>query len=130
MNNIEDVVTIFLDKEMLGMVLWNLVNNEMGNIASSGGLISIQTHQIGQKVIVTVRDTGISIDLDKAKTLFVEAHIGSTTATAMEKRTKLGILILKEFAQCSEIERWMDSITEKDSTFYFCLSSEHEVSRV
>ncbi|MBU3144876.1 HAMP domain-containing sensor histidine kinase [Clostridium sp. CF012] len=129
MNNIEDVVTIFLDKEILGMVLWNLVNNAV-KIASSGGLISIKTHQIGQKVIVTIRDTGISIDLDKAKTLFSEAHIGFTAPTVLKKGTRQGILILKEFVQCRENQRWMDIIIEEDSTFYFSLSSEHEVNSI
>lgn len=129
MNNMKDVVTIFLDKEMLGMALWNLVNNKV-ETNSSGGLISIQTHPIGQKVIVAIRDTGMNIDLRKAKTLFREANIGSNTATAVEKGARLGILILKEFVPCSEIKRWTNNITEKDNTFYFSLSSKHEVNSV
>lgn len=129
MNNVEEVVTLFLDKEILGMVLCNIVNNAV-KMASSGGLISIQTHQIGQKVIVTIRDTGISIGIDKAKILFSQANIGFTAVTVAKKVTRPGILILKEFVQTGEIQRLMDTITEKDSTFYFCLSSGHEVNRI
>lgn len=114
MNNMEDVVTLFLDKEILGMVLCNIVSSAV-KMASSGGLISIQTHQIEQEVIATIRDTGISIGLDKAKTLFSQANIG--------------ILILKEFVQSGEIQRLMEG-TGKDSTFYFCLSSKQEVNRI
>ncbi len=122
MNNIDQVVTLLLDKEILGMVVCNIVSNAI-KIASSRGLISIQTHQIEQKVIVTIRDTGISIGLDKAKTLFSKADIGSTKQTVVKKVTTTGILILKEFAFSGEIQRLMDSITGADSTFYFCLGS-------
>ncbi|WP_291637151.1 sensor histidine kinase [Clostridium sp.] len=120
MKNMEDVVTLFLDKEILGLVLCNIVSNAV-KIASSGGFISIQTHQIDQKVIVTIRDTGINIGLDKAKTIFSQANIGFIAETVVKKVTIPGILILKEFVQSGEIQRLMDSITEKDSTFYFCL---------
>jgi signal transduction histidine kinase len=95
------------------------VNNTV-NITSSGGLISIQTHKIGQKVIITIRDTGIIIDIDKAKALFSESNIGST---AVKKEAVPGILIQKDFAQCMEMENWMAVATEKDSTFYFSLQN-------
>jgi signal transduction histidine kinase len=129
MNNMEGVATLFLDKKILGMVLCNIVKNAV-KMASSVGFISIQTHQIGQKVIVTIRDTGINIGIDKAKTLFRKANLGFTAATDMEKVTMPGVLILKEFVQSGEIQRVMDSITRKDSTFYFCLSSGHEANGI
>ncbi|MEK6266532.1 MAG: ATP-binding protein [Clostridium sp.] len=129
MNNMEGVVTLFLEKEILGMVLCNIVNNAV-KMARSGGLISIQTHQIERKVIVTIRDTGIGIGLDKAKTLFSQANIGFTEATVVKKATIPGILILKEFVQSGEIQRLMDSTTWKDNTFYLCLSSEEEANRI
>lgn len=128
-NNIEDSVTIFVDRETLGMVLQSLFNNAL-KFSRSGGLISVQTQQTGQKVIVIVRDTGISIDSEEAKTLFNEAYLGSTADTMGEKETGWGILICKEFVQCNEGEIWMEGIVLKGSTFYFSLPSEHKVNCV
>ena len=127
MNNVEEVVTLFLDKRILEMVLQSLMNN-IWKISNHSGLISIHTHPIGQKAMVTVRDTGIIIDLDKAKTLFGEAHIGYDRATVVEKGRRFGILIQNESSQFTEMERWMDSITKQDTTFYIDLSSDHEVN--
>jgi len=123
--NNKDFTTIFVDSSMLGMVLQSLFNNAVKS-SGSGGLISIQTHQTGQMVIIAVRDTGISINTNQAKTLFNERHEGSAAFTFGKKESGLGILICKEFIQCNRGEIWMDSIIQEGSTFYFSLPSDKE----
>lgn len=116
-DSIRKDIRIFADREMLELVLRNLLSNAI-KYTGIGGQIILHARSYGEKVILSVQDTGIGIDPEKAETLFCAAHAGSTAGTMGEKGMGLGLLISKEFVQRNGGELWVESMPGSGSTFF------------
>lgn len=120
-NNLEGTVTVFINKEILETVLHNLFNSAL-EFFNDGRLISIQTRRTGRNVIITIRDTGMIVSFNEVNTLFTDTYKAPSSETTCD--AGLGVLICKDFFDCTDTKIWTDNIAKKNNTFYLYLFSE------
>ena len=93
----EDVSSdCFADKNMIDFVIRNLLSNAI-KFTRSGGEIVCLIRKQNDVLQISVRDNGIGIKSDDVEKLFNESSHFSTSGTANEKGTGLGLLLSKEF---------------------------------
>lgn len=115
------------DRNMINTVLRNLIQNSI-KFTNSGGRVDVFALMSENCVEVTISDTGIGISEEKYKNLF--SLSSSTSGTANEKGSGLGLLLCKELID--KHNGSMDVLTEsgRGSSFIFTLpltSNELEV---
>ena len=113
-----DHVSVFADADMLKTVLRNLVSNAI-KFTNRGGAININAEQNSENVTISVSDNGIGIKPDNLVKLFDIGQVVTTTGTAEETGTGLGLLLCKEFVEKHRGKIWVESEVGKGSIFYF-----------
>jgi len=100
---ISDVGDIIVqsDKNVLMTVLRNLVDNAL-KYTDNNGKVTVDAKQINNKVELLVIDNGRGIAEDQIPNLFVLSKEKSTTGTAGEKGTGLGLHIVKDLVEKSK----------------------------
>src|ERR1035437_233142 len=111
-------INVFADADMLKAVLRNLVSNAI-KFTNNGGAININTDVNSGNVTISVSDNGIGIEPESLTKLFDISKIHTTTGTAKEKGTGLGLLLCKEFVEKHGGKIWVESECGKGSIFYF-----------
>lgn len=119
-NTISSCVKVFADKNMLEIILRNLISNAI-KFSYFNGLIEIKAHIVNDKVIVSVKDDGIGIHKEKVNHIFNESPVNSVFGTAGERGIGLGLTICKEFVNRNGGDIWVESIFNKGSVFSFSL---------
>ena len=75
--------------------------------------------KIGDKIKVSVSDTGVGIKPEVIEKLFrIDVNV-STKGTSDEKGTGLGLLLCREFVEKNDGRITVESILGSGSTFYF-----------
>ncbi|MFC2109875.1 PAS domain S-box protein [Bacteroidota bacterium] len=115
-----DGISIFADKKMLKTILRNLISNAI-KFTNKGGQVNIHAEQKNSIVTITISDNGIGIEPSILNKLFDISEKVTTTGTANEKGTGLGLLLCKEFAEKHEGKIWVESEVGKGSNFKFTL---------
>ncbi len=111
---------VFADIDMLKTVLRNLISNAI-KYTNNGGAINISAAQNSEVVTISVTDNGIGISPENLKKLFDISEVLTTTGTAKEKGTGLGLLICKEFIEKHQGKIWVESEVGRGSEFKFTL---------
>lgn len=117
---VPDQTFILADIDMLKTIMRNLVSNAV-KFTNRGGLIGIKAETNSGIVTVTVTDNGIGIKPDKLKNLFDISKRQTTTGTADETGTGLGLILCKEFVEKNTGKIWVESECGKGSAFKFTL---------
>lgn len=116
-------ITAYCDKEMIKLVLRNLVSNAI-KYTNDGGSVNILVKRESGKVEVSVEDNGVGISLeDREKLIQIGGH-SSTPGTKGEKGTGLGLLLCKEFIEKNKGSFIIESRTGGGSRFAFTLPEE------
>ena len=110
---------VFADKDMIELVLRNLITNAI-KFSSNGDSITITSTINTDKVSVCVTDNGTGIHQDAIVKLFGK-HVFSTRGTMNEKGTGLGLILCRDFIQLNGGEIWVESAVNKGSKFFFTL---------
>ena len=113
-------ITVFADGDMLKAVLRNLVSNAI-KFTNKKGTININATQTDSNVTISISDNGIGIKPDNLVKLFDISEVLSTTGTAKETGTGLGLLLCKEFIEKHGGKIWVESEVGKGSDFKFTL---------
>ena len=113
-------ITVFADTNMLNTILRNLISNAI-KFTNDGGSVNISAQQTGSGTTITVSDNGVGIAPEMLQKLFDNKVAYSTTGTAREQGTGLGLLICKEFAHKHGGKIWVESKLKKGSEFKFTL---------
>jgi len=116
--SVADEINVFADVDMLKAVLRNLVSNAI-KFTNNGGAININTEVNSGNITISVSDNGIGIEPESLTKLFDISKIHTTTGTAKEKGTGLGLLLCKEFVEKHGGKIWVESECAKGSIFYF-----------
>ncbi len=113
----------FCDKEMVKLVLRNLVSNAI-KYTNDGGTVNISVVMEGDNISVAVEDNGIGISpADREKLIQIGGH-SSTPGTKGEKGTGLGLLLCKDFIEMNKGRFIIESTEGKGSRFIFTLPAE------
>jgi signal transduction histidine kinase len=88
--------TVMADKNMVGIVLQNLINNAV-KFTEAGGIVKINAEKNNTSgVTISVADTGRGMGRDKIARL-INGNGFTTEGTGQEKGVGLGFQICKEF---------------------------------
>ena len=105
---------------MLKTVLRNLVSNAI-KFTHTGGRVIIDAEEKNEHIIISVADDGIGIQPEKLTRLFDISHRQTTTGTAEETGTGLGLILCKEFVEKNGGKIWVESEYGKGSDFKFTM---------
>lgn len=110
----------YADSNTINLVIRNLITNAI-KFTNDGGEIIVASEEKGNELLVSVKDNGIGMPEDIQKKLFDKVNPYSTRGTANEKGTGLGLILCKEFVEKNGGRIWVESNSDKGSTFWFTL---------
>ncbi len=122
--NIADDLIVQADRDMLSIILRNLISNSIKFTPNSGEVVVEAVPSSGNEsfIHVSVRDTGVGIEVGGLNNLFRSDCSVSTEGTNSESGTGLGLLLCKEFAEKLGSQISVESEPGKGSKFTFTLS--------
>jgi signal transduction histidine kinase len=124
-NDVEEGVTVFADKNHIGLILRNLIGNAV-KFNPKGGHIRVEYKMFGNTTEVSVSDSGVGISKEDLHKLFnAEVHF-TKLGTRREKGMGIGLLITKEFVEINGGSISVSSEVGKGSTFTFSIRNKHE----
>ncbi len=109
----------FADPNMINLVVRNLVVNAI-KFSSANDMVTLTAKNRGAKGIFSVEDTGVGMD-EKITAKIFDLETYSTTGTANEKGTGLGLILCKDFVEKNNGTIWAESKLGKGSIFSFTL---------
>ena len=95
-NRISNDLYVNADILMLRSILQNLVTNAI-KYTPQGGLINVTAKRIDKMVELCVTDSGIGMEADILKNLFLNSNSASVSGTNNEKGSGLGLKLVKDF---------------------------------
>ncbi|GGD89052.1 sensor histidine kinase [Paenibacillus nasutitermitis] len=118
---IDDMLTVSADKEMLDLILRNLISNAI-KFTGIGGVIEIGAALEGDRVMVSVRDNGSGIDEKTSEMLRLEEPFFKFQSTGDDSGdTRFGLVLTREFIRIHGGSLWFDSLPGIGTTFFFTL---------
>lgn len=113
--------TVFADKNMINLVVRNLISNAV-KFTNEKGIVTVACELKGKdQMMVYISDTGIGISEQNIKKLFRIDEYFSTSGTAGEGGTGLGLIICKEFIEKNKGTLHIESKLNEGTTFTFIL---------
>jgi len=126
-NTVEPDISLFADKNMMTIILNNLIMNAI-KYTPIGGKISIYTGELfvqpgTSKEFITIRvaDTGIGMDPSVIDKLFTLNKPQSSPGTENEQGTGLGLLLSREMVEKHGGSIAVESVSGKGSVFSFSI---------
>ncbi|WP_336763302.1 sensor histidine kinase [Paenibacillus sp. USHLN196] len=113
-------IRVYADREVLGLVIRNLVSNAI-KFTGLGGKVDVFAQLSGDVVTISVRDNGVGMGQEQLRRLFSTAQLHSLAGTLGEKGTGLGLLVSRQFVERSGGIIGANSIVGQGSTFYFTM---------
>ncbi|MBN8546721.1 MAG: response regulator [Ignavibacteria bacterium] len=98
LNEVEPGISIICDRNMLDMILRNIISNSI-KFTYYGGEVRISAELAGNFVILVIKDNGIGITAENLAKLFKMESIISTTGTNKEQGSGMGLLLTKDFVE-------------------------------
>ncbi|MCX6231695.1 MAG: tetratricopeptide repeat protein [Bacteroidetes bacterium] len=114
-------VFVFADEQMIKTIIRNLLSNAL-KFTPDFGKIRIQLKEFDYEIHVIIADSGIGIKNEDKEKIFKVGSNFTTTGTAKEKGSGLGLILAKEFADRNNSKIWFESEEGKGSVFYFSVS--------
>jgi two-component sensor histidine kinase len=124
----EQLPTIYGDPEKIEQILTNLIGNSI-KFTPEEGKILIDTKHLskekeggyGDRVAVSVKDTGIGIPPEQFESIFEKFHQVEGSLHRSTSGTGLGLAITKGLVEAHQGKIWVESKVGKGSTFTFTL---------
>jgi len=112
-------MAVYADKDMVLLVMRNLISNAI-KFCRAGDIITITGKMAGNAIEFCVADTGIGIKQDILEKI-KEQKIITTSGTANEKGTGLGMLLCREFVELNHGMLRVESEWGQGCRCYFTL---------
>lgn len=93
--NFPENAEVYADKNTINIALRNIINNAI-KFSFSGGNIHIEFKKQDKFAVLSIRDEGVGMSENEVKKLFLSSVSTSTTGTAGESGTGLGLLLSRE----------------------------------
>lgn len=118
---IDSTNEIYADKEMLSVVIRNLLSNSI-KFSHENGLVKIIGERSNKHYELSIEDTGIGIkDEDKGKLFTLDTKF-STLGTSNEKGTGLGLCLCKEYIEKNRGKISFESVYNVGSKFFITMN--------
>lgn len=111
---------VFIDKNMIGSVLRNLLNNAI-KYTSKNGEISISAKKCDEFAEISIKDNGMGIKKELQDIIFTTNAFTSALGTEYESGSGFGLLLCKEFIDFHGGKIWIISEPGNGSEFKFTL---------
>ena len=118
---------VFADKQLIGQVLANLIENAIKYTPAGGG-ITISAEANDFEVIVHVKDSGIGIPAESLPRIFERFYRVDKGRSREMGGTGLGLAIAKHILLQHGGRIWVDSSPGEGSVFHFALPLQRRVS--
>jgi len=112
--------TLFADLKMLKTILRNLISNAI-KFTHTNGQITIFAQNNENQTTISVSDNGVGIEENIKNNLWEVLRQYTSTGTAHESGTGLGLVLCKEFVEKHNGKIWVESEVGKGTTFTFVL---------
>lgn len=120
-NRIPQNTIISTDKNILSVVLRNLISNSIKFTDKQGIIEIISAFITKDNIKIIVRDTGIGMSEELVSKIESTEGMFSTAGTDKEEGTGLGLIMVKEFLNRLDSKLEVKSEKGKGSEFSFCL---------
>jgi signal transduction histidine kinase/Tfp pilus assembly protein PilF len=127
-NGVDENSNVFADNNMLNVVFRNLISNSI-KFCREGDSIHIYSTVSDGKTLITIRDTGIGIDVEEQKKIFKLEHIISH-GTSVEKGHHIGLVLCKDMVEQNNGKIWFESKVGVGTTFFIEISENDPVHNV
>jgi len=118
--DIPNQLEVFADANMLTTILRNLISNAK-KYSHQGGVITLSVDVKDNFIEIGVSDTGIGMNEETRKKIFLVNGQVSTPGTANEVGSGLGLILCKEFVEKHHGTIWVESEEGIGSKFIFRL---------
>jgi signal transduction histidine kinase len=118
-NKIPEDFTVFADRDMVNLIIRNLISNAI-KFSLENGKIEISATKEKGMTEIRIKDNGVGIPEENLKRLF-DLDTITTTGTANEKGTGLGLMISKNFVEAQGGNIFVKSKERKGSVFSFTI---------
>ncbi|MDJ1480988.1 tetratricopeptide repeat-containing sensor histidine kinase [Cytophagaceae bacterium YF14B1] len=119
-NEMTSRTAVYADKEMINLVIRNLVNNAV-KFTKFNGKIAIRSSSNESFVHISIHDTGLGMTKENQERLFNTATAFTTVGTGNEKGTGLGLTLCKDFVVKNGGDIQVESEPGKGSIFTFSI---------
>jgi signal transduction histidine kinase len=119
LENVPDSLEGYADKDMIQVVLRNLVSNSI-KFCRPGDSVTVSARQQDTEIEFCVKDTGIGMK-EEVLTRILRKESFTSYGTAKEKGTGLGMLLCREFAEANEGRFRIESEWGKGCRCYFTI---------
>lgn len=109
---------VYADREMLELVLRNLISNAV-KFTPEGGAVQVGATKEGEGYAIYVRDTGVGIHPGAGQSLFKDVQTGASQGTDGEAGSGLGLYLSANLVALHGGNIWYESVKDEGSTFYF-----------
>ena len=113
---------VYGDRNMINTVIRNLISNAVKY--TEKGKIEVNYKADERAITFSIKDTGVGMPDERAKTLFEIGGSKSTEGTRGEAGTGLGLIICKEFVEKMGGRIAVESEPGKGSVFYFSIPNQ------
>lgn len=121
-NQVPDDLIVHADRNVVGVVLRNLVSNAV-KFSYEGGSVIISTHDEGTRCWLSVKDNGMGISPAKMQQIF-QFTVRSSKGTAGEMGTGLGLYVSKLMMDKAGCDMKVESTEGQGSIFSFSVPKE------
>jgi len=116
--------TINIDEETLRQTIFALTENAIKYTYS--GHVELKTHGFGDRVALSIIDTGIGISTEYQDLLFEPFRQGSEGYTKKYQGLGLGLAVTKKYLDMNNVEIKLESELEKGTTFTLIFEEKDE----
>ncbi|ALM09134.1 histidine kinase [Sediminicola sp. YIK13] len=119
-NRISDNTIIWSDVNQIDIVIRNLISNAL-KFTPEHGMVTIDAQEGKDHWEISVRDSGIGMDLVTQDKLFNANSNHTTYGTNNEKGTGLGLSLCKEMVEKNNGKIWVESALRIGTCFFFTI---------
>jgi len=127
-NKIDENIFVIADKQQLYGVFVNLINNAIA-YSPYGGTITVDAHDKGDLVTVSIKDSGAGMTAEQIDRIFDEFYKADESRHDFDS-SGLGLSICKRIVEKHGGKIWVESLGHnKGSTFYFTIPIGSKISK-
>ncbi len=117
---LEGSAIVKVDIEKISLAIKNLTENAV-SYTKLGGKVTLKVEKKKEKLLISVKDTGIGIPKKQQERVFSKFFRGENAVRTETEGTGLGLFIAKNVIEAHGGELWFESQEGKGTTFYFTL---------